>query len=304
MLLIDDAIDIHRLLETRLRAEDLELVSILRGAEGLETAKRINPALILLDLNMPDMDGFEVLRLLKADPQTVDTPVIVISGSDQTADKVTGLDLGAIDYVCKPFNFPELRARVRAALRIHHLMQLLAQKAHIDGLTGLWNRQHFDERLAEEVAACERNDRSLTVVLCDLDNFKSLNDSYGHAAGDAVLQGFSRQLGQLIRRTDIACRYGGEEFAIILRDTDAASAMSLLERIRSELASMVWPRHPERSVTASFGLCDGPPGARNDPNAWVEAADKALYQAKEAGRNRIVVAGGNPGDAMPLAKAG
>ncbi len=305
VLLIDDSVEILRLLQVRLRSEDVNLITATTGMEGIRIAAERKPALILLDLDMPVMDGFETLRALKEDSRTVNIPVIVISGSDDTVDKVAGFEFGAIDYVCKPFNLPELRARMRSALRIQQLMSMLEHRAQIDGLTGLWNRAYFDRRLEEEIASHMRTGRPFTLVLCDLDNFKSLNDTHGHPAGDAVLQGFAKQLTATLRKQDIACRYGGEEFALILRETHAEQAHALIERIRETLESTRWPRHPERAITASFGVCDEPNGDSSVPACWLETADKALYEAKKRGRNRIVVAGDPlPGNEVPLSKAG
>lgn len=289
VLVIDDSAEILRLLEVRLRNEDIDLITATNPIDGIRIAAERQPALILLDLAMPVMDGFEALRLLKNDPRTVHIPVIVVSGSDDTDDKVAGFNLGAIDYVCKPFNMPELRARMRSALRIHALMRMLSQRAQIDGLTELWNRAHFDRRLSEEVATRVRTGKPFTLALCDLDNFKSLNDTHGHPAGDAVLITFAKVLMSMLRKQDIACRYGGEEFALILRDTTAEQARRLLDRIRENLESLRWPKHPERTITASFGVCDNPAGDANEPAAWIESADSALYDAKRAGRNRVVV---------------
>ena len=305
VLIVDDSVEILRLLEVRLRHENVNLVTSPSAMDGLRAATERPPALILLDLDMPVMDGFEALRALKDDPSTVNIPVIVISGSDDTDDKVTGLDMGAVDYVCKPFNFPELLARMRSALKIHGLMRMLEQRAQIDGLTGLWNRAYFDSRLAEEVAGHLRTGRPFSLVLCDLDLFKSLNDTHGHPAGDAVIQGFARLLETTLRAQDVACRYGGEEFSIILRETNAQQAHTLVERVRARLESFSWPAHPERTVTASFGICDHPVGDPAKPISWIETSDQALYHAKHLGRNRVVIAGdADITDAGPIRKAG
>lgn len=322
MLLIDDSVEILRLMEVRLRVEDVVLLLATSGPEGIRIAQTRRPSLILVDLDMPVMDGFETLRALKDDERTAAIPVIVISGSEETEDKVAGFELGAVDYVCKPFNIPELRARIRSALRIDSLMQMLSKRAQIDGLTGLWNRAHFDQRLAEHIHEQQRSGAPFTLVMCDLDHFKSLNDTHGHPAGDYVLQAFAKLLNSSIRVTDMACRYGGEEFAIILREMTADQAHAMIDRIRAALEEIRWPRHPERTLTASFGVCDRPSGAPTDPVNWIENADRALYQAKSQGRNRVVLSDGSkrlhglkPGEkpaptqrgsdgSTPLAKAG
>lgn len=288
MLVIDDSADVHRLLRARLRHEEIELVSAEGGRKGMDAAKTMKPAMILLDLDMPDMDGFEVLRHLKNDPITLDIPVIVLSGLQSAQDKVMAFDLGAVDYITKPFNLTELRVRVRSALKMHRLVQMLAQCAQLDGLTGLWNRAYFDKRWSDEIAAALRHGRSVSLAMLDVDHFKSINDTYGHPAGDSVLQGLSKILQRECRQEDIACRYGGEEFALIMPDTAPTAAGLVCERIRVALAEANWPRHPERGVTVSIGLTGSARAIDIPPPQWVEAADRNLYSAKKAGRNRLV----------------
>jgi diguanylate cyclase (GGDEF)-like protein len=289
VLVVDDSPDVHRLLRARLRAEELNLHSALSGREGLELARSLLPALVLLDLEMPGMDGFEVIRRLKDDSSTHETPIIVLSGLQSPQDKVTAFDLGAVDYITKPFDLMELRVRVRSALRIHSLLEMLAQRANIDGLTGLWNRAHFDSRWVEEVAEAARYGRALSLVMIDIDHFKSLNDNYGHPAGDVVLEGFAQIMQSGHRQSDIPCRYGGEEFAIIMPGTRPADALALCERIRESLAHICWPRHPERSCTASFGIAGADGTVSTTATQWLEAADRALYQSKQNGRNRATL---------------
>jgi len=287
ILVIDDADDIHRLLKKKLEDEGYEVCSAYGGQEGIDSARRSLPSLILLDLTMPDVDGFEVLRDLKGDEATMHAPIILLSGSNETQDIIMGLELGAADFVKKPFDFAELRARVRSAIRIHKLLGLLAQRAQIDGLTGLWNRAYFDSRLESELSEASRTGAPLSLAMCDIDHFKAINDLYGHPAGDAVLEGFARLLIEELRKHDVACRYGGEEFAVIFANTSESDAARVLERIRERLEKQVWPNHPERSVTASFGLASADPTAL-DANALVGQADGALYRAKANGRNRLV----------------
>lgn len=289
VLLVDDSQDVHRLLRARLRTEEIELVGVFDGSEAVKFATERQPALVLLDLNMPMMDGFEVLRTLKDQPSTLEIPVIVLSGLQSPQDKVTAFDLGAVDYITKPFELTELRVRVRSALRMHRLLQMLAKRARIDGLTALWNRAFFDQRWGEELSRAQRHGRPLSLALVDLDHFKSINDTYGHPAGDAVLQGLGLILQKEGRATDVPCRYGGEEFAMIMPDTSAQDAKHLCDRVRAAVEAVVWSRHPERKVTASIGIAGAAGPTDLTASAWLDAADKALYTAKKTGRNRVVV---------------
>lgn len=288
VLLVDDSEFVHRLLKTRLKSESIRIESAYNGEEGLQRAKEILPSLILLDLDMPVMDGFEALRLLMEDSTTHNIPVIVLSGHDTTQDKVTAFDLGAVDFVSKPFELTELRARLRSSIRISTLLKMLEQKAQIDGLTGLYNRSYFDQRWVEEYERCLRHSKGLTMVMIDIDHFKSVNDSFGHPAGDAVISGVANLLMSHIRKSDIACRYGGEEFAIILPETSPEQALGLCDRIRSECEAMHWSRHPDRKITLSMGITGCVDGPTMQPGPWIEHSDANLYKAKETGRNKIV----------------
>ncbi|HMN41565.1 MAG TPA: diguanylate cyclase [Phycisphaerales bacterium] len=289
VLLVDDSVDVHRLLLARLRHEQVELIGTTKSCEAVDMAKRHKPATILLDVDMPGMDGFEVLRALKDDPATNNLPVIVLSAKAGSEDKVTAFDLGATDYVTKPFDLAELRARLRATLRLDHLLRLLAERADVDGLTGLGNRAAFNKRWAEKVAECKRYSTPLSLALLDVDFFKRINDTYGHPAGDQVLVELARMLQGECRSPDVACRYGGEEFALIMPNTRPQEAQVVAERVRDALASRVWPRHPDSPITASVGLVgtNGPCG-ETTPEAWLEAADHNLYAAKRSGRNRCI----------------
>jgi len=304
VLLVDDSIDVHRLLSARLRHEQIRMTCLLKGAETIAAAKADTPAVILLDLDMPDMDGFEVLRALKEDPATNNVPVIVLSGLNGSEDKVTAFDLGATDYVTKPFDLAELRARLRAALRLDHLLKLLSERADVDGLTGLGNRAHFNKRWAEKVAESKRYNQPLSLAIIDIDFFKRVNDTYGHPAGDEVIQGVARLLQSECRSHDVPCRFGGEEFALIMPHTGPKDAAAVTDRMRQALADVVWQRHPENPVTFSAGMvgCEGVSGDLT-PEQWLEQADRNLYSAKRAGRNRVVSTELEPG-ACELAKAG
>jgi len=288
VLIIDDSDDVHRLLRVRLRSEELEFISAHGGAEGLEKVARHSPSLIILDLDMPDVDGLDVLRRLKAESATQDIPVIVLSGQHTPQDKVVAFDLGAIDYVTKPFELTELRVRVRSALRMQQLVQMLAQRAQIDGLTGLWNRAFFDRRWEEEHNRSARHAHPVSVALLDLDHFKLVNDTFGHPVGDAVLQTVGKVLQRESRQSDLACRYGGEEFALLMPDTSCADAEKVCQRIRAAVEDARWTRTPDLRVTVSIGVAGGGDAAALSPGEWVEAADRSLYSSKRSGRNRVV----------------
>lgn len=287
VLLVDDAPEIHRLLGVKLRNDDLTLLSAFSGEEALEMAANLKPSLILLDLNMPGIDGLETLKRLKDHPEAIDIPVIILSGSTSSSDKVFSFGLGATDYVTKPFDVPELRARISSSLRVTRLMRMLAQRAQIDGLTGLWNRVHLNDKLASEIEQAQRTGDPLSLVMCDLDHFKALNDTFGHPAGDLVLQTFAKILRAEMRRYDVACRYGGEEFALIIPGADATTAAGLCERIRIAIQNYRWPRYPDMTATGSFGITSRGLASGHEIANWIEAADRALYSAKQAGRNRV-----------------
>jgi diguanylate cyclase (GGDEF)-like protein len=287
VLAIDDSPAIHALLNARLKDEPIEIHSAQSGIEGLKIATALMPDLILLDVDMPDPNGFEVCRRIKLDANLLNTPVIFLTGAATTEEKIRGLELGAVDYITKPFDPAELRARVRAALRMKFLMDLLAQKAQIDALTGLWNRRYFDQRLEAEMSLARRSRRPLSVLMLDLDHFKAINDNYGHPMGDEVLRRIGLLLSEQVRLEDVACRYGGEEFAILAPNTPSSEA-DLAERLRVEVEKMrfTFGGH-EVKITTSIGVADlVSAGSR----PLIQVADEALYQAKRNGRNRVVVA--------------
>lgn len=290
LLAIDDSELIHRLLQTRLQGERLELHRATDGAEGIRLAHELLPEVILLDIELGDLDGFEVLSRLKQDPRTHDIAVIFISAASDTMDRVRGLDLGAVDFIAKPFDVVELKARVRLALRMRHLVKMLEHRAQIDSLSGLWNRRYFDQRLAQEHSEARRHGRPLSLVMCDVDRFKRLNDQFGHPFGDLVIE----RVAQILsggRGSDIACRYGGEEFSMILPSTPAEHALEVAERLRVTIESQAWPGHADLVITASFGIADlarMPAGSSTEE--LIREADGALYRAKQQGRNRIEVA--------------
>lgn len=264
--------------------------------DGMIKAEVFQPDLILLDLNMPGIDGFDMLRSLKNNSNTRDIPVLIVSGKSQPKDKVRVFDLGAVDYVVKPFELSELRARVHVALRTQQLVKMLAQRAQIDGLTGLYNRSYFDSRWREEYQRASRSGQPVSLAFADLDSFKAINDTYGHSAGDEVLTGVAAMIQRTLRAGDIPCRFGGEEFVAILPDTTPKHAALLCDRIRTQCEALHWTRHPERAVTLSIGVTGTDTPSVHDRQAWIDQADRNLYAAKSEGRNMVKTTDLGPGE--------
>lgn len=284
VLIVDDTKPLHGLLRARLVDEPIELHSAYNGTEGLAKACELLPDVILLDVDMPEVDGFEVCRRLKADPKTAGIPVIFLTGAAGTAQKILGLELGAVDYVTKPFDPAELKARLRTSLRTKYLMDLLAHKAQVDGLTGLWNRAYFDQRLGQEASLARRSGRPLSCVLVDVDHFKSINDRFGHPFGDDVLRALGALLVNGCRNEDVVCRYGGETFAVLIPNTDLPAALVLARRMRQATLTCP-PAHKGKPapITCSFGAAT----YEGHEREMVIAAEAALKRAKESGRDRI-----------------
>lgn len=291
VLIIDDALTVHKVIEVRLRSEKLLLHHAYNAEEGLALLRRHRPDLVLLDLDMPDTNGMDVCRQIRADPALVATPVIFLTGTIDVSVKVQAFDLGAIDYVTKPFDSVELQARVRGALRTKQYYDMLAAKAQLDAITGLWNRAFFDARLTEEIAATLRHQRPLALVMVDVDHFKRFNDTFGHDAGDAVLRQLALTLRKCVRESDIVCRFGGEEFVVVLPEahqTDGAvRAKTILETMRN--SKMTHESRALGAVTVSIGLAMYPAHGTTTKTLLL-AADKALYAAKGAGRDCVMLA--------------
>lgn len=289
VLLIDNAKMIHSLVRVHLASERIELHSAYDGIVGERMARELRPDLILLDIEMPAPDGWQVCRNLKADPATAGCPIIFLSGETDTLKKIRGLELGAVDYVTKPCDPAELKARARSALRTKELIDLLAAQAMIDALTGMRNRRYFDARLVAEVGAARRHGTPLACVVADVDHFKKFNDRHGHAVGDEVLRRTAGVLRDAARAEDVVCRFGGEEFAMLLPRTDRAAGAACAERARRALeAAGVTHQGARLGVTASFGVAElSGIGRAEGPEKLVERADAALYAAKGAGRNRV-----------------
>ena len=269
------------------------------AADG-ETAWRLlrepdAPKLAILDWMMPGMSGVEVCRRVR---QRTDAPyvyILLLTALDQLDDLVEGIEAGADAYITKPFNLKELQARLRAGQRILDLQsELLAAQAQLeilathDFLTGLWNRSAVLERLAQELARSQRERNPVGVILTDIDHFKRVNDTYGHARGDQVLQETAKRMTETIRPYDSVGRYGGEEFLIVVADCDIEKTFGLAERIRHAIsAAPMAMTGGAIQVTHSFGVSASHPGEAVDLKDLIEAADRALYRAKQNGRNRV-----------------
>ncbi|HVF40261.1 MAG TPA: PleD family two-component system response regulator [Gemmatimonadaceae bacterium] len=303
ILVVDDHEDNVEVLRARLEARGYEVEGANDGLTALATTQKWVPDLILLDVMMPDMDGLEVVKRLKADKSLPFIPVIMQTALDSTERMVAGLEAGADDYVTKPINFAELEARVRSLLRIKKLQQDLAEREqqlsemndkllHIsltDGLTGVDNRRSLEQRLHEMFEHSLRLHEPIACVMCDIDHFKKVNDTYGHAAGDEVLKQFARILKKEAREIDRVGRYGGEEFLILLPGTVLDAAVTFAERLREKVDANTFSYDGGTLTrTMSCGVAAWPHPRVQGREELLKAADDALYVAKELGRNRVV----------------
>ncbi|MFO8155986.1 MAG: diguanylate cyclase [Pseudomonadota bacterium] len=251
------------------------------------------PDLILLDIQMPGIDGYEVCRRLKEDPKTSGIAIIFVTARDAVSDEEHGLNLGAVDYIAKPFNQAIVRARVHTHMNLKRKTDLLEQYALLDGLTGIPNRRHFDDLFDRETRRCLREGQPLSVVMMDIDHFKGFNDHYGHGAGDLCLQKVAGTLDSVVARPgDLICRYGGEEFVALLPGTDANGAREVAENLRAAVEALAITHEYSSTapvVTLSLGTATLDPhrDSEADRNPLLKRADEALYAAKEAGRNRV-----------------
>ena len=292
ILVVDDDADTARLVRDWYREKPVEVIEASGGDEGIRRAQSDDPDVILMDLMMPGTNGFEASRRPKADPKTRSIPLVLLSAQRDARTKAEGFDEAGIDdYIVKPFEFEELDARIRAMLRKGVVLEELHELATVDELTRLANRRVFTRRLHEEWIRTARYPAPLSLVMLDLDDFKRVNDTHGHPAGDRVLREFALLVAGGARATDLAARYGGEEFALILPHTDRELAFRVAERVRRavEEQRFVVDATPLR-VTVSAGVATVSSAADlGGPSDLVAIADKALYAAKKTGKNRVVV---------------
>jgi two-component system, cell cycle response regulator len=314
ILIVDDQPDNLIILRARLEArgyitraahdgeEALAALGALGSSDAVRPAVEL-PDLILLDVRLPKIGGLEVVRRIKQDSRLPFIPVIMQTALDASEDKIHGFEAGADDYITKPINFPELEARVRSLLRIKSLQteierrqgelealnDQLVRLAQTDVVTGIENRRRVEERLEEMLESSLRSGQPFSVMMCDLDGFKMVNDTYGHQAGDAVLQQVAQLLRAKVRGNDRVGRYGGEEFLVIFAGATASTVTVAAERLRKAVEACTFnaggtPIHR----TMSCGIASWPDSATRDVRALVRAADEALYRAKDRGRNCVV----------------
>ena len=291
ILVVDDDAETAHMVRGWYKGQPVQILEASDGDEGVRQAAAEKPDIILMDLMMPGTNGFEASRRLKADPVTAGIPVILLSARREPQTKREGFDAGIDHYVEKPFDLDEMDARIRSMIEKSKAYSKLEEEATVDEKTGLANYRVFYKKLREEWERSERYNLPLSIVMLDLDDFKRVNDSLGHPAGDRVLREFAVLLSGGARGTDLPARYGGEEFAMILPHTDRDRAQRVAERIRVAVAdfSFLEPDHPLR-VTVSAGAATFAPAVPiASAEQLVAAADRALYAAKKAGKNRVVV---------------
>jgi len=290
VLVIEDHPDQRDLLAIVLQREGYRVVTAGNGLDAIDKLKKEPVQIALSDIMMPKMDGFELIKTIRSDTVLKGIYLILITARIQEGDRVRGLDLGADDYITKPFSFSELLARVRVGSRVVNYQQNLEYQTQIDPLTGLFNRRAFEKKIEEEFERAKRYDHPLSVLILDIDNFKTINDTYGHHGGDTALIKISDTLREKTRRSDFAARYGGEEFVLILPETDQDSAVQVAGKVHEEIRSRTFGTSISPfSLTVSVGLCSTSTRPYSDWRQILGAADQALYVAKNRGKNRIEV---------------
>ena len=294
ILLVDDETPNIALLERSL-GDDYTLYAAKDGQSALVMAAQHLPSIILLDIILPDQDGYAVLEVLKSTPATKDIPVIFITGLSEAEDEVKGFSLGAVDYINKPFNEHVVKMRVQHQIKIINLIREIQDLSITDTLTGVGNRRYLNDQLDQDWERAKRTRQPISIMIVDIDNFKQLNDRYGHLNGDIALRSTADAIKAKIERaTDKLARWGGEEFAIVLPDTPSAGAQQVAENIRSavELNTIRFTANNTCQVTISIGVHTITPlrDGSSSLDEFILRADNALYHAKSAGKNRVCVA--------------
>lgn len=295
ILIVDDVATDIQMLANALQ-EDYQILVSIKGEAAIDIARSTNkPDLILLDIMMPDVDGYQICKQLKSDPETMGIPIVFVTALQKNDDQERGLNLGAVDYITKPFHLPIVKARVRNHMLLKVKTDQLEELSHLDGLTSIANRRHFDEVLSKEQGRLHRLGGDLSLIMLDIDFFKAYNDNYGHGTGDECLIQVAKALSGIVKRpTDLLARYGGEEFAVILPDTNLEGALQVAESLHDEInrLNLTHEFSPIADhVTVSLGVANlATEPASADLEDLLKRADSALYKAKETGRNRVCVA--------------
>jgi diguanylate cyclase (GGDEF)-like protein len=286
VLLIEPSAGERWWLRKELIAGQMEVYEAVDLITALRAIPIFQPNLILTQLQLPTFGGLELVRRMKQDGSTRSIPVVLYADVATAEERVRAFDLGASDFVSKPFVGAELLARVRAALRTRHLLNVLEQRAHLDGLTGLANRGVLEDSILREWEACRRRGTPLAVLISDLDHFKSINDTHGHSAGDEVLRQVATTLARIARASDLVARYGGEEFVVVAPDCSIRPAVKLAERFRAAVEQLMITQHGTAiPVTTSLGVASCEDLDQMSPADLLRQADEALYSAKDSGRN-------------------
>ncbi len=303
ILLVEDSKGQAKTTKAFLEKNGYEVVWVEDGMAAFKLAKSSHVDVILLDRVLPDIDGNEVCRWLKLDQDTKSVPIIMLTVKNTTADKVTGLEAGADDYLPKPYDTGELNARIYACLRTKALQDDLQKKnrqledmltrvetlAVTDSLTGLFNRRRFETILGLEFKKASRYRSPLSCMMIDIDHFKTINDEYGHRIGDVILKETAQIIMKSIREVDTAARWGGEEFSVLIPNTSKENAGTPAMRILQSVANNAFPEIGDRRITVSIGIADALDPLIDTEDKLVNAADLAMYEAKRKGRNRIEV---------------
>lgn len=290
LLVVDDQ-RVNIMVLHELFREDCEVFMAMSGEQALQLCRTVSPDVVLLDVCMDGLDGHEVCRRLKSDPQTKNIPIIFVTGRGAEEDEVRGLELGAVDFIVKPINPVIVRARVNTHLTLKRQNDILRSLALLDGLTGVANRRNFDEQLERSWQQSLREQTALSVIMIDVDYFKRYNDHYGHQQGDRCLQAVAGALEEAVSRPyDLLARYGGEEFACVLPNTLLEDAALVAERMRANVQLLQLEHlnsNVGQCVTVSLGVAAMTANHAAAPQTLVEEADRRLYQAKQAGRARV-----------------
>ena len=289
ILVVDDTISNLDILIELL--EDYDVIDATNGKDALEIAEEEEVDLILLDIMMPDMDGYEVCEKLKSNATTKNIPIIFITAKADEDSIEKAYEIGGIDYVTKPFKPKELLARVNRELQLQDLQKKLKELASTDPMTRLYNRRFFTTMASHSLDLAKRNKKTLSLVMIDIDKFKNVNDTYGHQVGDDVIIHLANVFLENKRDSDIVCRYGGEEFVILFPNTSIEGAKKVAEKIREKVEASTINLAANKSLkyTISLGVAQVEVESEINIEQALKRADDALYEAKESGRNRVVI---------------